>query len=47
MTEDQQRNILADGQAAMMQFRSDPAPWPSKLRQRQVQFMADWSEVER
>lgn len=47
MTEDQQRNTLAAGQAAVMQFGADPANWPEELQVRQVAAMEAWSEIER
>lgn len=47
MTEDQQRNTLAAGQAALMQFGANPAGWPDELKQRQAQAMAAWAEIER
>ena len=47
MTEDQQRNTLAAGQAAAMQYGSDPANWPVDLQQRQQTAMEAWAEIER
>lgn len=47
MSEDRQRNTLAAGQAAMMQFGADPSGWPAELQQRQAQAMAEWAEIER
>lgn len=47
MTEDQQRNTLAAGQAAVMQYGPDPESWPAPLRQRQQDAMIAWSEIER
>ena len=47
MTEDQQRNTLAVGQAATMQFGADPANWPADLQARQAVALAAWAEIER
>lgn len=47
MTEDQQRNTLAAGQAAMMEFGADPSNWPADLQQRQSAAMVAWAEIER
>ncbi|WP_297105114.1 hypothetical protein [uncultured Devosia sp.] len=47
MSEDQQRNTLAAGQAATMQYGSDPANWPAPLQARQAAAMAAWAEIER
>lgn len=47
MTEDQQRNALAAGQAAVMQYGADPANWPPQLQQRQSAIMGAWAEIER
>jgi len=47
MTEDQQRNTLAAGQAAVMQHGADPAMWPPALQARQAKAMSDWIEIER
>lgn len=47
MTEDQQRNTLAAGQAAVMQFGADPANWPEDLQVRQAAAMDAWAEIER
>lgn len=47
MDEDQQRNALAAGQAATMQFGADPTRWPSELQARQAAAMAAWTEIER
>ncbi len=47
MSEDQQRNTLAAGQAAVMQHGPDPANWPEPLQQRQEAAMSAWSEIER
>lgn len=47
MTEDQQRNTLAAGQAAMMEYGSDPSAWPVDLQNRQNAAMIAWVEIER
>lgn len=47
MTEDQQRNTLAAGQAATMQYGADPSNWPPELQSRQATAMAAWAEIER
>lgn len=47
MTEDQQRNTLAAGQAAMMQYGADPSDLPVELQARQAAAMAAWAEIER
>lgn len=47
MTEDQQRNTLAAGQAAVMQYGADPSLWPEELQQRQAAAMLAWTEIER
>lgn len=47
MTEDQQRNTLAAGQAAMMDYGADPSTWPSELQRRQAAAVAAWAEIER
>lgn len=47
MSEDRQRNTLAAGQAATMQYGADPDGWPAELRQRQAEAMAAWAEIER
>lgn len=47
MTEDQQRNTLAAGQAAMMEHGTDPAGWPSDLQERQTAALTAWAEIER
>lgn len=47
MTEDQQRNTLAAGQAAVMQYGSNPVDWPAELQERQLSAMAAWAEIER
>ncbi|MET3899660.1 hypothetical protein ABIB57_003622 [Devosia sp. UYZn731] len=47
MSEDEQRNTLATGQAAMMEYGTDPAAWPPQLQQRQGVAMAAWVEIER
>lgn len=47
MTEDQQRNTLAAGQAATMQYGADPSNWPPELQARQAGALAAWAEIER
>jgi hypothetical protein len=47
MSEDEQRNTLAAGQAATMQHGPDPAKWPKKQRDRQFKAMTAWAEIER
>lgn len=47
MSEENQRNTLAAGQAAMMQYGTDPADWPEDLRIRQQAAMTAWAEIER
>jgi hypothetical protein len=47
MSEDQQRNTLAAGQAATMQYGADPANWPADLQARQAVALAAWAEIER
>ena len=47
MTEDQQRNTLAAGQAATMTYGADPTSWPPDLQARQAAAMGAWSEIER
>lgn len=47
MTEDQQRNTLAAGQAAMMEFGPDPSNWPEDLRARHAAAILAWAEIER
>jgi len=47
MTEDQQRNALAAGQAAMMEHGVDPATWPPELQDRQSVALAAWQEISR
>mgnify|MGYP000559837204 CR=1 FL=1 len=47
MSEDQQRNTLAAGQAATMQYGADPANWPTALQTRQAGALAAWAEIER
>lgn len=47
MSEDQQRNTLAAGQAATMQYGADPTYWPTDLQERQAAAMAAWAEIER
>lgn len=47
MTEDQQRNTLAAGQAAIMQYGYDPSNWPPELAARHSDAMNAWAEIER
>lgn len=47
MSEDKQRNTLAAGQAAMMQFGTDPADWSPELQEQQASAMTAWAEIER
>ncbi len=47
MSEDMQRNTLAAGQAATMQYGADPSGWPPELQARQADAMAAWAEIER
>jgi len=47
MSEDEQRNTLAAGQAATMQYGADPSEWPEELRTRQQAAMTAWTEIER
>ncbi|UYN98348.1 MAG: hypothetical protein KIT02_10255 [Devosia sp.] len=47
MSEDQQRNTLAAGQAATMQYGADPAGWPEALQARQSAALVAWAEIER
>lgn len=47
MTEDQQRNTLAAGQAAIMKFGADLNEWPKDLHARQQEAMTAWAEIER
>lgn len=47
MSEDQQRNTLAAGQAATMQYGADTDNWPVELQARHVAAMGAWAEIER
>lgn len=47
MPEYAQRNTLAAGQAAVMQYGADPADWPPELQARQQAAMQAWAEIER
>jgi len=47
MTEDQQRNTLAAGQAAAMEHGNNPAGWPPELQARQAAAMMAWQEIGR
>ncbi|KFC62788.1 hypothetical protein FF80_03355 [Devosia sp. LC5] len=45
MTEDKQRNTLAAGQTAVMQYGADPANWPVDLQQQQAEASAAWAII--
>lgn len=47
MTEDQQRNTLAAGQAAIMEYGANPSSWPVELQERHAYALSAWAEIER
>ena len=47
MSEHRQRNTLAAGQAATMQYGADPTNWPADLQALQATALAEWAEIER
>src|SRR5690606_20743639 len=47
MDEDKQRNTLAAGMEATMQYGADPANWPPEMQVRQAAAMTAWAEIER
>ena len=47
LSEDQQRNTLAEATAAIMEYGADPATWPPDLQDRQLAAMSAWAEIKR